>query len=111
MADDRPFKLAAILMRGKSPVRFGVNSFKTHPGFARTYRSGDVGYCLHAEMDALRFAKPGDELVVMRWKNDGVLTMSKPCAACMKYIMQAKIRRLTYTDWDGNFHTIKLPRS
>lgn len=84
------------------------NSKKTHPKFARRYKSGDLGYCLHAEMGVLRFAQPGDNVLVMRWSVKGALTMSKPCSACQRFLSEAGINKVTYTDWEGNFHTFRV---
>jgi len=56
---------------------------------------------MHAEMDVLRFAQPGDELEVMRFRKDGSLGMSKPCKFCQRHIRSAGIRRVYYTDEAG----------
>ncbi len=108
MGNGLPFHVAAILRRGGNIVRVGINSFKTHPRFMRTYPDGSSAAHMHAEMDVLRFAQPGDELEVMRFLKCGDFGMAKPCKYCSKYIREAGISRVRYTDNEGNWKVIKL---
>jgi deoxycytidylate deaminase len=107
MNNGGPFHLAALLWRGKSLVRIGTNQEKTHPHFHRKYKNGSA-HNLHAEMDVLRFAKPGDTIVVMRWSAKGQMTMAKPCPHCQKFIKEAGITEVTYSDWDGEMQTMSF---
>lgn len=95
-------------MRGKSQVKIGTNSDKTHPKFGRKYVRGGVGFCLHAEMSVIPFSKPGDTIIVMRWRKDFTLSMARPCPACQHYLREAGIKKVIYSDWDGNFQTYKI---
>ena len=106
--NDHKFHVAAALYRRKSLLRIGVNTDKTHPQFHRTYSNGDDGYTLHAEMDVVRFAKPGDRVFVLRWDKSGERTMAKPCPHCMRYLYQAGIREVHYSDWDGKICILRL---
>jgi deoxycytidylate deaminase len=106
MNNGGPFHLAALLWRGKSLIRIGTNQEKTHPHFQRKYKNGSA-HNLHAEMDVLRFAKPGDTIVVMRWSARGELTMAKPCKHCQEYIRKAGISEVTYSDWNGEMQTME----
>lgn len=108
MANNKDFHLAAILIRGKSVIKIGANSVKTNPRYGRKYKNGDKAYCLHAETNVLRFARPGDHITVMRWGARGELTMAKPCRWCLQYIQRAGIKKVTYSDWNGNFQTFKV---
>jgi len=108
MNNGEEFHVVAVLYRGRSIVRFGTNSSKTHPKFGRTYKNGDEGHCLHAEMDVLRFAHPGDRITVMRFLKSGALSMAKPCEHCERFLREAGIEKVTYSDWDGNYQTMKL---
>ena len=64
---------------------------------------------MHAEMDVLRFAEPGDELEVMRWrKSDNTFAMAKPCRHCMPHILKARLAKVTYTTDDGTWEELKL---
>jgi deoxycytidylate deaminase len=100
------FHVAAILIRGKSIIRISCNSNKTHPRARRLYQQG-VDYQMHAEMDALRFAKPGDILYVLRVGRDGkTLRMAKPCAHCQKHIKDHGIVKVYYTNHEGQWEKL-----
>ena len=102
LGNGRVYHLAAILRRRGRVVRIGINSDKTHPRFKRQYPDGSISAHMHAEMDALRFAEPGDELEVMRWrKSDNSFAMAKPCRYCMQHITESGISKVTYTDASG----------
>ena len=103
------YHLAAILRRGKSVIRVGVNTHKTHPRFSRTYKDGQRGHCMHAEMNVLRFAKPGDEIEVMRFKKcSHERTMARPCILCVEAIRKAGIKKVRYTNWNGEWEELYL---
>ena len=103
------YHLAAFLLRRGKLVRAGVNSKKTHPRFYRDYPDGTSGGHMHAEMDVLRFAQPGDEIEVVRYqKCSHNLTMAKPCHHCMKHIVDAGIKRVRYTNWDGDWEELDM---
>jgi tRNA(Arg) A34 adenosine deaminase TadA len=105
----RTYHLAAILRRNGKVVRIGENTNKTHPRFKRQYSDGSWSSHMHAEMNVLRFAKPGDEIEVMRFKKcDLELTMAKPCSICVKAILAAGIRKVKYTDWKGRWQELNL---
>ena len=103
------FHVAAILRRNGKIVRIGTNSDKTHPRFQRTYSDGSTGAHMHAEMDVIRFARSGDVLEVMRFRKcDNHLAMAKPCKYCMQHIKAAGIKKVSYTDEDGEWREIDL---
>jgi len=103
------YHIAALLWRGKRLIHIGINSYKTHPLFGRTYEDGVTSYCLHAEMDAVRFAKPGDRLEVLRFiKSTSDFVMAKPCKHCNKHILSAKLKSVRYTNDDGLWVTLLL---
>lgn len=102
MNNNHSFHLAAILFRNKSVVKVANNSDKTHPRFARRYKDNHEGHQLHAEMSVLLAARPGDNVFVFRFTKDGELSMAKPCEFCQKFLKQAGIKTVTYSDWDGN---------
>lgn len=107
MNNGREYHLAAILRRGKNIVKIGENTFKTHPRFTRTFPSGVVSSHMHAEMNVLRFAKPGDIIEVMRFrKGTDEPTMAKPCKHCMKFLREAEIKLVRYTNWAGEWEVI-----
>ena len=105
----RCYHLAAVLRRNGSVVKIGENTDKTHPRFLRQYGDGSWGAHMHAEMNVLRFATPGDDIDVMRFKKvSGTLTMAKPCSVCLQYMIAAGIRRVRYTNWSGQWETLRL---
>ena len=105
----RTYHLAAILLRKGSVVTIRENTSKTHPRFTRRYPDGSYASHMHAEMNVLRFAQPGDEIEVMRFKKKtGERTMAKPCCFCEKLMRDAGIRKVRYTDWDGGWRTLSL---
>ena len=105
----RAYHLAAILRRNGDVVRVGENTNKTHPRFKRQYSDGTRASHMHAEMNVLRFAQPGDEIEVMRFKKcSHELTMAKPCALCMEEMRKAGIKKVKYSNWEGEWETIRL---
>ncbi len=104
----RVYHLAAILKRGKRVVKIGENTYKTHPRFKRTYPDGTTGSHMHAEMNVLRFAKPGDTIEVIRFLKTGGQAMAKPCKYCMQHIREAGIKEGKYTNPDGEWECIKV---
>jgi tRNA(Arg) A34 adenosine deaminase TadA len=111
MNNGRTYHIAAILKRGKDVIRIGENTNKTSPKFTRQYKDGSWASHMHAEMNVLRFAKPGDTLEVMRFSPiNEELTMAKPCSICMKFIKKAKIKKVRYTDWNGNWKELEIEK-
>jgi deoxycytidylate deaminase len=111
MNNGEVFHLAAILFRGKRIVKVGTNSNKTHPKFVRMNKDGTESAELHAEMSVIRFAKPGDTLLVVRYNAIGELSMSKPCIHCQKFIKESGISKVEYTDWNGDIKDLKFEPS
>ena len=105
----RCYHLAAILRRNGKVIRIGENTSKTHPRFLRQYEDGTWGAHMHAEMNVLRFAQPGDVLEVIRFKKcNHERTMARPCQLCMEEIRKSGIKKVMYTNWSGNWETIIL---
>ena len=105
----RTYHVAAILRRNGRVVRIGENTDKTHPRFKRQYKDGTWASHMHAEMNVLRFAKPGDHLEVMRFKKcSHSFTMAKPCKFCEAEIKRAGIANVRYTNWDGEWETLQV---
>ena len=105
----RTYHVAAILRRKGMIVKIGVNADKTHPRFKRQYSDGTWASHMHAEMNVLRFAQPGDELEVVRFRKcDHSPTMAKPCDLCMREIVKSGIKKVRYTNWNGDWEEIKI---
>lgn len=109
ISNGRTYHLAAILRRNGRVIRIGENTSKTHPRFLRQYPDGTWGSHMHAEMNVLRFAQPGDELEVLRFKKcDHEFTMAKPCILCEEEIRKAGIKKVRYTNWEGDWEEMEL---
>jgi tRNA(Arg) A34 adenosine deaminase TadA len=109
MGNGRTYHVAAILRRRRRVVKIGENTNKTHPRFKRQHEDGSWSSHMHAEMNVLRFAIPGDELEVLRFRKCGnERTMARPCALCAKAIREAGIKRVKYTNWDGEWEEFIL---
>lgn len=104
--NDHTYHVAAILWRRGKPIDVFTNSHRKSPVYFRYHSvskpgrpSGSV-YCQHAEMAALRSAKPGDKLEVIRFREDGSIGCAKPCQHCEKRIKKLGLR-VRYTDDEG----------
>ena len=106
IANGRQYHLAAILRRNGKVVKIGENTSKTHPRFKRQYKDGTWGAHMHAEMNVLRFAQPGDMIEVMRFGKKNFFAMAKPCEWCMKHLKASGIQKVRYTNWDGDWEEI-----
>ena len=109
LRNGRTYHVVAILKRNGKVIRIGENTDKTHPRFKRQYKDGTWGSHMHAEMNVLRFAQPGDEIEVMRFtkcKHD--LTMAKPCPYCEEAIRKSGISKVRYTNWSGEWEDLNL---
>jgi len=105
----RTYHLAAILRRNGKVVRVGENTSKTHPRFRRQYADGSWASHMHAEMNVLRFAKPGDEIEVMRFNKRGYeFTMAKPCKFCQAELRKSGIKKVKYTNWSGSWEEMRV---
>tara|TARA_R110002020_G_scaffold66563_16_gene174999 strand:- start:128 stop:487 length:360 start_codon:yes stop_codon:yes gene_type:complete len=107
MSNGRQYHVAAILRRKGIPIKVGTNSSKTHPFCRREYEDGTTAYQMHAETNVLRFAQPGDELEVIRFTKTGV-SMAKPCVHCQRKIKEMKIKKVLYTNRNGEWEELQL---
>lgn len=107
--NNRTYHLAAILRRNGNVVKIGENTSKTHPRFKRQYPDGTFASHMHAEMNVLRFAQPGDEIEVIRFKKDrSGRSMAKPCLFCQAELKKAGILNVRYTNWSGEWSSMSL---
>jgi tRNA(Arg) A34 adenosine deaminase TadA len=109
LGNGRTYHVAAILKRKGRIVKIGENTSKTHPRFKRQYPDGTWASHMHAEMNVLRFAQPGDDIEVMRFSKCGHhMTMAKPCPLCMVELRKSGVRKVRYTNWNGEWEEILL---
>ena len=99
-----PNRHGAIIVRKGLPISSGWNKDKTHPAAVVYYSQ-----CIHAELAAIigvnKCDLNGTSIYVarkMRSKGEP-LGMSRPCIECMKMILAAGIKRIYYTDRNGEW--------
>ncbi len=93
-------------MRGNTIVRLGINNVKTSASkaFIKAGNDSDEHVCvtkLHAETNAMIWARPGDTLYIYRWNKSGTPKASRPCQFCMRTIKRLGIRRIYYLSNEG----------
>ena len=106
---DQPNRHGAIIARGGVLLSYGWNQNKTHPA-AVVYFSNFI----HAELAAIirvnKIDLSGCDIYVARKMrtSDEPLGMSRPCKQCMEMIREAGIRRVYYTNRDGNWQMERM---
>lgn len=113
LSNGMSFKVAAILMRRGKLVGIGVCSMKTSPHGNRLSRTGNRVSQQHAEIHLLRHVvahryKPNDTLYVVRFLADGQMSMAMPCPACAHEIGLAGLRKVFFTNWQGQFERLRI---
>ncbi len=100
------FHLAAFTNRGK----IGTNRPKLTAKFYKRYKGNSTPYHeLHAEVDlVLRHGPPPEKIHVVRFLNDGTPTMAKPCIHCQHFLRHAGVKKVRYTNWEGEWEEMKL---
>ena len=104
------YKLAALLYKGGAILRIACNSHKSL-GYRRKYFwHGDA--TRHAELNAIhavpRDVIEGCSLLVVRVNAKGEFTSAKPCFACAKALYDSNIRRVHYSNYDGDIVKLDL---
>ncbi len=88
-------KFGAVLLRGGKPI-VACHNF-------------DFVHAEHAVINrAWRNDIVGATLLVIRVRKDGSLGMAKPCELCMNRLIQAGIKKVTYSNVIGVLESIKL---
>lgn len=96
-ARHKQHRLGAVLMRGGKPIAASHNFAHVHAEHATLNR-------------AWRSDTEGCTLFVARVRKDGSLGMAKPCKLCMERLVEAGIKKVTYSNKDGQLETIKLAK-
>ena len=109
LSNNEPFHLVAFV-KNKNSYYWGVNSSRLSAKFERKYPDGSFGYRIHAEMDLIRKFPPGAlrQVNVIRFKKDGSVTMSKPCTHCQRFMKAHGVKKVRYTNWDGEWEEMEL---
>ena len=101
------FHLAAFTRDGM----IGVNSQRRSTAkFRKRYsNSRETYHEIHAEVDLVIHSKVIPERInVVRFFKDGTPTMAKPCIHCQNFLRQKGVKRVRYTNWDGDWEEMKL---
>ena len=110
LSNNQTFHVVAWIERGKTPI-VGVNGNSEKPEFRRRFKDGKECFISHAEMDAvsrLREISSSDVLHVMRFTKNGSISMAKPCQYCQGYLKKKGIKKVKYTDWNGEWQKMTL---
>lgn len=95
---------AAVLDERDNIISTGINIRKTHTlqaRHAKKVKQDDKVY-LHAEISALvKCRSKPYSVVVVRVRNDSSLAMAKPCPVCTSAMIEAGIRRIIYSNSNG----------
>jgi deoxycytidylate deaminase len=94
-SDHRQHHMAAVLIKGGNIISVGHNSGHLHGEHT----------CLNR---AWRTDVSGSTVLVVRVRRNGTLGMAKPCPLCMQRLVQAGIKKVTYSTNSGTFETMKL---
>jgi deoxycytidylate deaminase len=90
-------KHAAGLLYNKNIVYYGINKYIKKNEYYKT---------IHAEVNLLKsipFIKlNGRDIIVIRVNKNGRLRNSRPCNDCIDILKKLGIRRVHYSDSDGN---------
>ena len=107
------YHIAAFLPRRRnSPI--GVNSRREFSSqFRKRYsNSRDTIHDLHAEADLiLQLKEVPERICVVRFLSDGKPTMAKPCVHCQNFLRLKGVKKVKYTNWNGEWEFMDLRKS
>lgn len=105
--DVRKATVLAVIFRRTTIVSHGYNRKVWHYNRAQNSQL----FTVHAEASAITKAgiraKYAD-ILVLRFKKDGSLGISKPCPICQRKIKHAGIVRIRYVNNDGKIATMSV---
>jgi tRNA(Arg) A34 adenosine deaminase TadA len=100
-------KMAAIIVKDRTPIGFGMNSRRSHP-LQFAFSKSHLKISLHAEVaaivDALRnYDKEelvGTTIFVARVLKNGSRAKAKPCVVCERALKAYGISSVYWTDYE-----------
>jgi deoxycytidylate deaminase len=103
---DAHLKVGAAILKGSRLISIGWNdSRKTHPSSGTRYHG------IHAEFSAIvgnyKTSLHGATIFVARLKKN-CLGMAKPCPACEQLIREAGIKKVYFTNNDGQVERLNV---
>ena len=112
LSNSESYHIAAFVPHRNSPI--GVNSSRAFSSrFRKRYANArDTIHDLHAEADLiLKLREVPERICVVRFLSDGSPTMAKPCIHCQNFLRLKGVKRVKYTNWDGEWEFLDLSRS
>lgn len=100
------FKVGCVIIRGGKVLSLGINQVKTHPILIKRHYNRTLVDKLHAEIFAILRAKTdlrGAKIYVARKKDSGKFGNSRPCDNCLSMIIEAGIKKIFYTNENGDW--------
>ena len=98
-SDHHQHKMAAVVIRKNKLISFGFNSLKTHTKSPHLWKS------THAEFSAIKGINKeqleGASILVFREQRDGTMANARPCASCLKLIINSGIKKIYFTHKNG----------
>ena len=102
------YRLGAVLFKKKQVINAKTNTGKP----AEILREFTSFPLLHAETNCVvshGFDNcSGLDLAIARVHKNGDLSMARPCETCMKVIKKVGIRRIYWTNWEGDWQCEKV---
>ena len=103
------FQVGATVVKGGRVLASAHNALRYTSSNKHTRHT----LSLHAEIAALLKASKktdlkGSILFVSRLRRDGGLGMARPCAFCMSFIREVKVKKVVYTTDDNTVNTETL---
>ncbi len=125
LAEENDFptaRLASAIVINSRIVSFGTNKMKSHP-FQKKYGKNSAAIFSHSEINgirnALRYVDADDlrkaSLYTVRVKHPAsydrsyIYANAKPCIGCMRAIMEFKLRKVFWTNDDGDIEMMVRP--
>jgi tRNA(Arg) A34 adenosine deaminase TadA len=106
------YKHGAVLVKGGSIINTSSNKDK-FCSFGARFRNPNEGIAtLHAELGCIlnldRSVTKGTTIYVVRVNRDGKLRMSKPCSMCSTALEHVGVKKVFYSNKEGEIDSYKL---
>ena len=105
-------KHGAVLTRGGSIINVACNKSNFCSFGTRFRKSGEGTATLHAELACIlnldRSVTSGASIYVVRVDKNDEFKMSRPCSMCEDALRHVGIRKVNYTNVDGDLESYKL---
>ena len=105
--------VGSVVVQKNKVIGTGANRVKTHP-LQKKYGGAAKQY-LHAEIDAIieslhkvKDLSKSTIYVIRRRRVDGVFSMALPCPSCMMAIKEAGIKKIVFSNWNGEIEKINI---